>query len=152
MQPFLDDDRYGSLVLAVVLSSPTHSERKMGPIIAALQEFGPPKPVVFAMMGEDSEVAPEIIARLREPRRAVLPLARAGAARAGAAGEPAGRRSRHRPPRRRAAGKRLPAGVIPEHAAKRLLAEAGIPVPRAELASELTARNGRPRASAIRSC
>ena len=58
MQPFLDDDRYGSVVLSVVLSSPTHSQRKMGPIIEALKQSGPPKPVVFAMMGEDSEVAP----------------------------------------------------------------------------------------------
>ena len=43
MQPLLDDERYGSLVLAVVLSSPTHSQRKMAPIIAALEEFGPPQ-------------------------------------------------------------------------------------------------------------
>src|SRR5262249_33500149 len=56
MQPFFADERYGSLVLAVVLSSPTHSERKMAPLIAALEEFGPRKPVVFAMLGEDSEV------------------------------------------------------------------------------------------------
>jgi acyl-CoA synthetase (NDP forming) len=84
MKPFFNDERYGSVVLAVVLSSPTHSERKMGPIIAALEECGPPKPVVFAMMGEDSEVAPELIAKLRSlgvpffrsPERALRALAR----------------------------------------------------------------------------
>ena len=35
------------------------------------------------------------------------------------------------------AAKRLPAGVIPEYAAKRLLAEAGLPFPRAELVRDL---------------
>lgn len=134
MQPFLDDARYGSVVLAVVLSSPTHSERKMDPIIAALEAAGPPKPVVFAMMGEDSEVAPAIIAKLRSlgvpffrsPERALRALARLASL---------------RPPQPASSPvptvKRLPAGVIPEFAAKRLLAEAGIPVPRAELARDL---------------
>jgi acetate---CoA ligase (ADP-forming) len=143
MKPFLDDERYGSLVLAVVLSSPTHSERKMGPIIAALEDSGPSKPVVFAMMGEDSEVASEIIAKLRSlgvpffrsPERALRALARLASLRApqpGFAAHPAVELT----------GKRLPTGVIPEYAAKRLLAEAGIPMPQAELVSELSDAQG----------
>jgi acyl-CoA synthetase (NDP forming) len=138
MKPFFDDVRYGSVVLAVVLSSPTHSERKMAPIITALTDFGPPKPVVFAMMGEDSEVAPEIIAGLRglgvpffrSPERALRALARLAAVSAQPSGPSA------RPSIERAAT-RLPAGVMAEYAAKKLLAEAGIPFPRAELISEL---------------
>ena len=135
MQPFLDDDRFGSVVLTVVLSSPTHSERKMGPIITALEQFGPPKPVVFAMMGEDSEVAPAIIAKLRRlgvpffrsPERALRALARLASLRP------------PQPPSKPVApgGKRLPAGLLPEYAAKRLLAEAGIPFPPAELARDV---------------
>ncbi|HEY6254732.1 MAG TPA: CoA-binding protein, partial [Xanthobacteraceae bacterium] len=136
MQPLLDDPRYGSLVLAVVLSSPTHSKRKMAPIIAALEELGPRKPVVFAMLGEDSEVPPEIIAKLRSlgvpffrsPERALRALARLAAQRVPQGGSSA-------PPG--AAGDRLPAGVIPEYMAKQLLQEVGIPVPRAELARDL---------------
>jgi acyl-CoA synthetase (NDP forming) len=138
MQPFLDDERYGSVVLAAVLSSPTHSERKMGPIITALEQSGPPKPVVFAMMGEDSEVAPEIIAKLRRlgvpffrsPERALRALARLASLRAP---QPVSS------PVAMPAGKPLPAGVIPEYAAMRLLADAGIPCPRAELVSDLRA-------------
>jgi acyl-CoA synthetase (NDP forming) len=137
MKPFLDDERYGSLVLAVVLSSPTHSERKMAPIIGALRDFGPPKPVVFAMMGEDSEVAPEIIAKLRglgvpffrSPERALRALARLAGLRAPQPTPPSPVATR--------AGERLPSGVIPEYAAKKTLADAGIPVPRAELANDL---------------
>jgi acyl-CoA synthetase (NDP forming) len=136
IHPLLDDPRYGSLVLAVVLSSQTHSERKMAPIIAALEDFGPRKPVVFAMLGEDCEVAPAIIAKLRSldvpffrsPERALRALARLAGLRA------------PRPSVRPAVGRaseRLPAGVIPEYVAKRFLAEAGIPVPSAELVSGL---------------
>jgi acyl-CoA synthetase (NDP forming) len=134
--PLLDDPRYGSLVLAVVLSSQTHSQRKMAPIIAALEEFGPGKPVVFAMLGEDCEVAPQIIARLRalgvpffrSPERVLRALARLAGLRAP---QPSGRAAVGH------AGARLPAGVIPEYIAKRLLAAAGIPVPPGELASGL---------------
>jgi acyl-CoA synthetase (NDP forming) len=136
MKPFFEDERYGSLVLAVVLSSPTHSQRKMMPLIAALKEFGPSKPVVFAMMGEDSEVAPEIIVELRKlgvpffrsPERALRALARLASV---------------QPPqpvvaRAAVAGARLPSGVMPEHAAKTLLAaDAGIAVPRGEMVQNL---------------
>jgi acyl-CoA synthetase (NDP forming) len=136
--PLLDDERYGSLVLAVVLSSPTHSQRKMAPIIAALEESGPRKPVVFAMLGEDCEVLPEIIAKLRSlgvpffrsPERALRALARL----AGLQAPPPGSSAR---PAIERADKRLPPGVIPEYVAKGLLAAAGIPVPRAEFVSDL---------------
>jgi acyl-CoA synthetase (NDP forming) len=135
MKPFLDDPRYGSVMLSVVLSSPTHSQRKMAPIISAIRDFGPPKPVVFAMMGEDSHVEPEIIAALRQlgvpffrsPERALRALARLAALRPPQAVLPAPARS----------GERLPSGAIPEYAAKKILASAGIPVPRAALAEDV---------------
>jgi acetate---CoA ligase (ADP-forming) len=138
IQAFFDDPRCGSVVLAVVLSSPTHSQRKMAPIFSALTDFGPPKPVVFAMLGEDSEVAPEIIARLRSlgvpffrsPERALRALARLASLAAQPPPSPASFVIER-------AVTPLPAGVIPEYAAKKLLAEAGIPFPRAELVSEL---------------
>ena len=138
MQVFFDDERYGSVVLAVVLSSPTHIARKMVHIIAAVENFGRGKPVVFAMMGEDSEVPPEIVANLRglgvpffrSPERALRALARLASLRVP---QPA---LVH--PVVGHAVKRLPAGVIPEYLAMQFLAEAGIPVPLAELASELS--------------
>jgi acetate---CoA ligase (ADP-forming) len=136
IEPLLADERYGSLVLGVVLSSQTHSQRKMAPIIAALEASGPRKPVVFAMLGEDCEVAPAIIARLRSlgvpffrsPERALRALARLAGLRPPRPG------SSCSPP---VTGTRLPAGMIPEYIAKRMLAEAGIPVPPAELAGSL---------------
>jgi acyl-CoA synthetase (NDP forming) len=136
MRPLLDDERYGSLLLAVVLSSPSHSARKLPCIIAALEECAPRKPVVFAMLGEDSEVPPEQIAKLRtlgvpffrSPERALRALARLAALRAPRPVSPVAPGG---------AVTRLPAGVIPEHAAKRLLKEIGLPVPPSELVREL---------------
>ncbi len=133
MRPMLDDDRYGSLVLAIIMSSPGVNRRKVQPIIDALREWKPAKPVMFAMLGEDAEVAPELIAEFRElgvpyfrsPERALRALARLTQF---AARQPA---SSGRTIERASA--RLPAGVIPEHAAKALLKAAGIPVPNGAL-------------------
>jgi acyl-CoA synthetase (NDP forming) len=137
MRPMLDDDRYGSLVLAIIMSSPGVNRRKVQPIIDALREWKPAKPVMFAMLGEDAEVAPELIAEFRElgvpyfrsPERALRALARLTqfAARQPA---PSSRRIER-------ASARLPAGVIPEHAAKALLKAAGIPVPHGALVRDL---------------
>jgi acyl-CoA synthetase (NDP forming) len=136
IKPLIDDERFASLLLGVVLSSPTHSKRKMTPIIAALEECGPRKPVVFAMLGEDSEVPPEAIAKLRSlgapffrsPERALRALARLAALR-----EP----RLPAPVPVQASAAALPAGVMPEHAAKRLLREIGVPVSRFELVGSL---------------
>ena len=140
MQALLDDARFGSLVLAVVLSSETHSRRKMAPIIAALEEFGPSKPVIFAMLGEDSQVPGEIIAKLRSlgvpffrsPERAMRALARL-------AGRGLPQRRLFAAPVIEIASRRLPTGIIPEHAAKVLLAEAGIPIPPGAFVKDLQA-------------
>jgi acyl-CoA synthetase (NDP forming) len=138
MKPLLDDPQYGSMVLAIILSSPELSRRKMQPIMETLAQLQPLKPTVFAMLGEEAEVPPEIIANLRgmdvpffrSPERALRALARITefTARpqptsvASAAATPA---------------VRLSAGTIPEHASKRLLADFGIAVPEGELVSDL---------------
>ncbi len=139
MQPMLADDGYGSLVLAIIMSSPAMNRRKVQPILDALREWKPAKPVLFAMLGEDAEVVDDVISEFRElgvpylrsPERALRALARVT--------EFAARRQ---PPSGRhieRATTRLPAGVIPEHAAKTLLAAAGIAVPRGALVTDLAA-------------
>jgi acyl-CoA synthetase (NDP forming) len=66
MKPLLDDPRYGSLVLAIILTSPLMAKRKVQPVIDALLEFKPEKPVLFAMLGEEAEVPGETVAALRD--------------------------------------------------------------------------------------
>ncbi|MGE5148104.1 MAG: acetate--CoA ligase family protein [Candidatus Eiseniibacteriota bacterium] len=138
MKPLLDDPRYGSLVMAIILSNPLMAKRKVQPVVDALLQFKPEKPVLFAMLGEEAEVPAEIVETvralgvpfLRSPERALRALARVTdfARRRPAATKPTAPR----------AAKALPSGTIPEYAAKALLAEAGIAVPRGALAKTLS--------------
>jgi acyl-CoA synthetase (NDP forming) len=136
MKPMLDDPRYGSLVMAILLTSPQLARRKVQPVLDALDAFKPEKPVLFAMLGEEAEVPPELIAALRgrgvpfmrSPERALRALARVTEFAARRPAPPA-------PPL--AAGKRLPSGAIPEYKAKTLLAEAGLAVPKGALVADL---------------
>jgi len=138
MQPLLADERYGSLVLAMIMSSGTMAKRKSQPVLDALKELKPDKPVMFALLGEDVEMPAETIAELRNmnvpffrsPERALRALARVTefAARRVAAPEEEPATS---------AGGSLPSGTIPEHQAKKLLAGAGIAVPPGELVADL---------------
>jgi acetate---CoA ligase (ADP-forming) len=139
MKPMLDDPRYGSLVMAIIITSPLMAKRKVQPVLDALLEFKPTKPVVFAMLGEEVEVPSDIVATLRglgvpffrSPERALRALARLTefAARPAVA-------ARAAVPR---AAKALPAGTMPEYRAKSLLAEAGIAVPEGAFVTDLAA-------------
>jgi acyl-CoA synthetase (NDP forming) len=138
MQPLLADERYGSLVLAIILSSAALNPRKLRPIIDALHELKPQKPVLFAMLGEDVAVPEEIIAELRRlnvpffrsPERALRALARVT--------EFANRRPAPADRQPAPAGKKLVPGTIPEYRAKRLLAEIGVVVPKGAFVTSLT--------------
>ncbi len=137
MAPLLADERYGSLVLAIILSSAVLNPRKLKHVIDALHELKPQKPVMLAMLGEDVAVPADMIAELRalsvpffrSPERALRALARVT--------EFAGRRpaasDRAAPP----PNKKLPAGTIPEYLSKQFLADAGIAVPNGAFVTNL---------------
>ena len=140
MAPFLEDDAFGSLVLTVILTSEATARRKLPPIIDALRDLAPRKPVVFAMLGEDTTVPPELVGALRalgvpflrSPERALRALAVLTAfARRPLAATPAQSQDGGASP--------LPCGTIPEHEAKRVLAGIGISVPDSALARDLSA-------------
>jgi acyl-CoA synthetase (NDP forming) len=161
MDAFLKDDRIGCLMLSPMCPHPALTQRRMAPLIDHLRQKRPPKPVVFAMLGDDADVPAEIISGFRQldipffrsPERALRALARIShVARPGHLGW---RASRPAPPEARVpaeevkqderAGRpqsrgafqvteRLQAGTVPEYLAKRLLADFGFPVPPGELA------------------
>ncbi|MFT8246230.1 acetate--CoA ligase family protein [Roseomonas sp. BN140053] len=84
LAPLLDSAAFGSVVLAVILTGEETSRRKLPPIIDALAELKPAKPVVLAMLGEEAPVPPELVSRFRalgvpffrSPERALRALAR----------------------------------------------------------------------------
>lgn len=132
LTPLLQDERYGSVVLALIMSSPQMVRLKADPILETLRTLRPTKPVVFAMLGEDAQVPDDVIEEFRalgvpffrSPDRAMRALGaftRLGQARAMAAARPL-----HAAP---SPASPLPAGVVAEHAAKPLLAAAGVNVP-----------------------
>jgi acyl-CoA synthetase (NDP forming) len=137
MQPLLADDRYGSLVLAIILSSVVLNPRKLRPIIDALHALKPQKPVLFAMLGEDVAVPGEVIGELRglnvpffrSPERGLRALARVTEF-ANRRPVPAGTQT----PR---IGKKLPAGTIPEYEAKQILAQTGVAIPKGAFVTNL---------------
>jgi acetate---CoA ligase (ADP-forming) len=129
MRPLLADERYGSLALTIILTSVAHNPRKLRYVIDALRELKPQKPVLFAMLGEDVAVPPEVIGELRDlgvpffrsPERALRALARVT--------EFAARRPAAPIAATPAAGKQLPAGTLPEFRSKLILSsEAEIPI------------------------
>ncbi len=132
MGPLLADERFGTIVLAVIISNPSLAIRKVEPIIKAIREFDTQKLIVFAMLGEDAEVPQVIVDGLRalhvpffrSPERALRALAAINHHMDATA--PA--------PPMTMASRELPSGVLAEHMAKSICAAIGIPTPRGALA------------------
>ena len=127
----------GSLLVAIILSNEKLAIRKMPPIIEAMRPYAGTHTVLFAMLGEDSPVPDEIVKQVRDagipffrsPERALRALKRFTAW-ADAAHEVQSLSAPHR-------AARLPAGIIPEYAAKDILERAGLRVPRRRLVQDI---------------
>jgi len=126
----LADERFGSVVLAIVQTDEKTSALKFPSIITAIEELKPRKPVVFAGLDEGAVVPHEYIARLRglgvpcyvSPERAL----RAVASLTALSSRDMSRRELEAQSSALAslAGK-LRSGVVPEYRAKELLAPFG---------------------------
>ncbi|HEY6467981.1 MAG TPA: acetate--CoA ligase family protein [Candidatus Acidoferrales bacterium] len=137
--PVLHDERYGSLMLAIILTDKQTSALKFPSILNALREVRPTKPVVFAGLDEGAECDPAYIRELRDlgvsffpsTERAFRALARVHEhadhiKRAGEISEPV------------SDVPSLPAGVVPEYKSKGILRSIGVPVPKGSLARDLS--------------
>jgi len=132
MAPLLADDRYGSIILGLILGP--INLRKVPPVLEALRQSGTSKPAIIAMFGEEADVPAEVILEMRRegvaffrsPERLWRALARLtefGSYRSLSCDVVAGA----------SVAAPLPKGVVPEYVAKRILAEAGIAFPRSEM-------------------
>lgn len=138
LPPLVGDERFGSVVLGMILSSTAMAPRKTEPLLRAIRSLPPGKPIVYAMLGEDTIVPDDLIGQfralgipfIRSPDRVIRALAVVTAL--GKRLEKAAVATKRSVPK--PAAQRLPAGTIPEHLAKSLLAEVGISVPRGRLA------------------
>ena len=137
LRPLIDDPAFGSIVFGVIFSSPLIAHRKNKPIIDALREFKPDKPVYLAMLGDEAEVPADLIADFRSlgvpffrsPERLMRALARLDHW----ASRPLLPGDFDRP----AAHETVPSGTIPEYRAKALLSHFGLRAPRGGMATSL---------------
>jgi acyl-CoA synthetase (NDP forming) len=133
--------RCGSLLVTIILSNEKLAIRKMPPVIEAIRPYAGTHTVVFAMLGEDSPVPDAIIKEVRDagipffrsPERALRALARFTAWADADRETKSAAAPRTAPP----TVARLPAGVIPEHAAKDILERAGLRVPPRRLVTDV---------------
>ena len=131
-----DDDRFGSIVAGIIQTDPVTVAIKLPPILRAVSELKPAKPVIFAGLDDGAVVSAEYLGQLRSlgipyfpsTERALRALKRltahAGRDFAEAVSEPL-------------APLDLPAGVVPEYRAKALLAPLSIPVPQGVFATTI---------------
>lgn len=138
LPPVLLEPLYGSVVLSIILTDEATSALKLPPILVALREIEPTKPILFAAMDEGAGINPDFIDQLRAlgvpflptPERAFRALARLHTA--FESFTPASALD-HLP----GAATELPTGTIPEYRSKQILGAAGIPVPVGSLATTL---------------
>ena len=149
LPPLAADDRYGSVVLGMILSSPAMAARKTEPVLKAIRSIEHRKPMVYAMLGDEAPVPENYVGQFRElgipfvrsPDRVMRALAvvtKLGARlEAAAQGRDDSSKAQSSVRGKANAAARLPAGTIPEYRAKGLLAESGLPVPQGKLARTL---------------
>ena len=136
----LDDARYGSIVLGIILTDPETCHLKFPPILSAIRNLRPGKPVVFAALDEGAEIPGEYVEQLRalgvpfyaSAERALQALACWTQSEARHRGAPDTATPEMGLKRSLASG-----AVVPEYQSKKILADMGVTVPAGGMASTL---------------
>ena len=127
------DDRFGTIVLAIIQTDDSTTEKKFPFIIDALRELNTQKPVIFAGIDEGGIVKAEYIKGLREQGATYFPSTERAMRAIANLTDAVGRSFRHTDQPALALAD-LPRGVVPEFQSKHLLAKAGIPFPESKMA------------------
>lgn len=137
LEPLLADDRFAAIVLGIIQTDEATCRLKFEPIIAAIRDLAPKKPIIFAGLDDGAPVPPRYVSALRAlgvpyfpaPDRAFRALARLSTRAA---------RDFSRDATVGTGGPvTVPSGVLAEYQAKALLAPFGIPFPEGGLATNL---------------
>jgi acyl-CoA synthetase (NDP forming) len=134
----LGDDRFGSILLVIIQTDAGTCAIKLPPIVAAIRDLQPDKPVLFAGLDQGAVVPDRYIAELRALGIAYFPSSER-ALRAMTRIEANMAQWPPAPPGEALAVTGLPAqgGVVPEYRAKAVLAQAGVTFPPSRIATTL---------------
>ncbi len=130
----LEDEAFGSVLLAIILTDPKTTAIKLPPILDAIRALRPHKPVIFAALDEGAPFDFAELDQLRalgvacfpSPERAIRALAHVTRLESNVG-------SNEQPSAARALN--LRPGILPEYKSKQLLADCGIPIPQGRLAT-----------------
>jgi acyl-CoA synthetase (NDP forming) len=132
------DTRFGSLVLAIILTDETTSALKFPPIVEAIRELpadSRSKPILFAGMDEGARISQVFVDELRELNVPFFPSPERALHALGIITEwAASREELSLAPPTELTGLTLTPGVMPEYRSKDVLKQAGIPAPPGALA------------------
>lgn len=134
----LDDDGFGSVMLGIILTDRTTTQLKMPPIVKAIREIQPQKPVIFAALDEGAPFDfPELeelrhlgVACYPSPERALRALAYVSRV-PEVGGERADDGARH------FEIPECPSGLLSEADSKRVLRQIGIAIPAGRMARDV---------------
>ena len=137
LPPILADDRYGSVVLAIILTDELTSGLKFPPIIDAIKTLKITKPVIFAALDEGAQIEQAYVSQLRSlgipffpsPERAFRALAKITAFAARLVRPNSGAHASNP-----LSISDMPSGAIPEYRSKKILQAMGINTPAGALA------------------
>jgi len=138
LSALFDDDRVGTVVAGIIQTNPATIGIKLPPVLKAMRELKPAKPVIFAGLDEGAVVPPELIEALRAEHVPCFPTTE----RAFRAVKRLNAHSARDFTVSDAVPLRLPMlaseqGVVPEYRAKALLGPLGIPFPEGRFAASV---------------
>ncbi|HEY0124403.1 MAG TPA: acetate--CoA ligase family protein [Rhizobium sp.] len=133
-----DDARFASVVACIIQTDPVTSAIKLPPILKAVREHKPAKPLIFAGLDEGAPIPAEYIAQLRALGIVYFPSTERAFRALKRIDEFAGRDvTASTTPPVAIAGLTSQGGVVPEYRAKQILAPLGIPFPEGRLVTTL---------------
>jgi len=133
LAPILDEDRFGSVLLGIILTDPKTTALKLPSILDSIRTLKPDKPVMFSALDEGAPFDSPLIDDLRELGVSCFPSAER-AIRALAHVTVRGSRDFACDRDCDAPLSQLEPGLLPEYKSKAMLAQVGIPIPAGRLA------------------
>jgi acetate---CoA ligase (ADP-forming) len=130
----VSDERFGSIVLAIIQTDHSTTDKKFLPIIDALGELNSAKPIIVTGIDEGGVVRKSYVKGVRRKGSAYFPTSDRAIRAIAKLTAYSGRDFSASKQKPLTAGQTLPQGVVPEFRAKQILSPLGVPFPKSIMA------------------